>query len=129
MNRRTLKLLTMFTPLTLSLVVLFMGIYDLKHPAVQNDECFVVGRGPAVQNFKQEAELLYQIGDNTANDIGFHCKAMGDVYINDSVPLPFRQGKVTRLTIKEYQYFPKRYYFELPVVNPDDVAASEANSL
>jgi hypothetical protein len=123
MFNKTTKLILMFLPLGIAFTVVSVGIMDLKHPEVQVDQCQVVGRGPAIQKFKITAKTLYRISDQPAQDIGLHCTELGNVLVNDIVPLPFKPGEAASIRIKRYQYFPDRYYFALPVINPGEAQA------
>ncbi len=112
--------ITLFTLLLVGFVGLFLGIQDLKHPVVRHDSCRLVGQGRSLQSFRPSAEVLYTRSGQVENDIGLSCKALGNVIINDTLPLPLKQGQQISVMTKTFRYIPSRYYFSMPVVNPDE---------
>lgn len=114
------KLVMMFVPLILAVLGLFVVIGDLKHPVVSREMCQLMGRGGEVQQFKAHARLLYSRSGRWQDDIGLRCKVMGDVMINDQVPLPLKPGQQVEVITKRFHYLPTRYYTNLIVVNPNE---------
>jgi hypothetical protein len=114
------KLVLMFLPLLIAVLGLIVIIGDLKHPVVSRDQCLLVGRGKAVTEFKTHAHLLYSRSGRWQDDIGLQCKTMGNVLINDDVPLPLKPGQHVEVITKRYHYLPTRYYTNLIVINPNE---------
>lgn len=114
------KTLALFIPLGLAFMVLAFLIPDLKHPNIHRETCEWVGRGKEVQAFKETAHLLYKSSGKEQNDIGLTCQTMGNVLVNEDIPLPFRPGQKIHLTTKDYTYLPTRYFLSVPVINPSE---------
>lgn len=104
-----IKAVLLFIPLLAAFVGLFIGIHDLKHPALRSDQCRLVGRGLSVQGFKADATTLYTSSGRTEDDIAFQCRMLGKAVVNDRLPLPVYPGQVVHLTIRDYRYFPSQY--------------------
>lgn len=112
-----LPYLWMFVPLAAAFIGLTVAIVDLKHGTEQTDTCQYVGRGHAIQAFKAEAQELYRRSGKPEDDIALSCKALGKVTFNDDAPLPAQLGQPVQVTVRDYHYFPTRYYVELPVID------------
>ncbi len=124
MSRRWMGL---FILLGLALVGLAWAIVDLKHPDVSVVQCDLKGRGASVQQFKASARVLYTRSGKTQDDIALTCPGMGNVVINDDLPLPLEEHKPVQLTQKQYRLLPDRYQLSVPVINPNQGAETNPN--
>lgn len=117
-----------FGALAAGFIVVTVGIVDLKHPKVLEDQCQLVGQGPQVNQLGKKATWLYGQNGKPENNLGFSCKAKGLVLLNDDLILPAKNGQAFIMVEKTYQYLPKRYHLYLPVENPDKLETA-ANQL
>lgn len=108
MLTRKTKLILMFAPLLLGFGAFGFLVHDLKHPIVERYPCEVLGRGLDVARYKTATNLLYANSPYLRYDIGFRCKTLGVVIVNDK-PLPGQEvlaGTMAQLVHKTYQHLP-----------------------
>lgn len=108
----------MFAPLALGFILAGFLIQDLKSARVYKDQCQIIGKGAGVENFKHSAKLLYSNGGKPEDNIGLTCAEMGNVVVNDYVPLPIKIGDALIVTRSDFHWIPSRYHIGIPVINP-----------
>jgi hypothetical protein len=108
---RSHKLFWMFVPLAVGFLLLFVAMDDMKHPVVAEDDCTVIGTGPAVESLKTEENVLYRQSDTDVYDIALQCQGQGTVVINDMDPFQAAMvgGEAVHITSKSYHYLPTQW--------------------
>lgn len=121
MNRTT-KLILMFAPLALFFVGFALAVNDLRHPTLSTDQCTITGIAEAAQAHKGQGPYIYQHGDSVRNDVSLQCNRYGVLMLNDTQLLqtPIKSGHKASLSLKEYQYFPKRWQISVHTGKPKE---------
>lgn len=88
--RREQTLLLLFIPLLLLLGFLLFILPDLKHPAVTQDTCSVLGTGPAMAKYRTSTNMVYTQGASAIHDVALRCDHLGILMMNE--PEPFSRS-------------------------------------
>lgn len=106
---------------SLGFLLIFVGlgamVWDLKSPQVQTESCLWVGRGAALSQFKQSAQVLYQQSTRPEADIGLMCPSLGPVWVNDVTSLDTAYPKTVQLTLLHYRWMPERVRLAVPLTH------------
>lgn len=108
---RTTRLLLMFTPLALFFALWGMVVHDLRHPAVQSDQCIVTATGSDAEQHGKTGRLLYRQSDNPLNDVRLRCNRFGVLFLNDLqlAFTPVEAGQGAQISHRQYRFLPERW--------------------